>query len=160
MNILIAAIDSQRGLAKDGAMPWNIPQDEAYFTDQTKSRGGNVLTGGTTFREAYKNTPLADRTNYILTREATPIAGVELVHDLEAFLRDFDQDLWIAGGGKVFEQVISMGKADELYLTEIDGDYDCDTFFPEFNELFKLAEEGEICRQNGFSFRYNRYTLR
>src|SRR5580704_9200504 len=106
MNRLIIAIDRKRGLAKQGFMPWNIPEDEQYFTDKTKNLGGNVLTGATTFRGAYQGKPLAGRQNFILTHDTTPIEGATLVHDLDKFLLDFkDQDLWIAGGAGVFEQV-------------------------------------------------------
>ena len=155
---LIVAIDRQRGLAKRGGMPWYIPNDEHYFTEQTKTHGGTVLTGGKTFREAYGAKPLADRQNYILTHDDTPIEGVTLIHDLEKFLDDFaDQELWIAGGATVFEQVIAAGKADELYLTHIDADFGCDQFFPAYDG-FALSQQGESQEQNGFNFRYNIYT--
>jgi dihydrofolate reductase len=155
---LIAAIDRRRGLAKHGIMPWNIPEDEQYFTDQTKSRGGIVLTGSRTFREAYLGKPLAGRQNYILTRDTTPIKGVSLVHDLAKFLEDFkERDVWIAGGANVFTQIIESGRADELYLTLIDADFGCDQFFPAYESGFKLIERSEPHQQNGFSFTYARY---
>lgn len=154
---LIAAIDSKRGIAKDGGMPWKIPEDEAYFTEETKKYGGNVLSGSTTFREAYKSKPLAGRQNYILTHDDSPIAGVTLIHDLDKFLEEFkDKDLWVAGGGKVFGQVIEAGQADELYLTEIEGDFECDTFFPDYNG-FELVSKSELRQQNGYKFRYAIY---
>jgi len=155
---LIAAIDRKRGLAKHGILPWFIPEDEKYFTDQTKTHGGHVLTGGTTFRSTYKSRPLVDRRNYILTHHEEPIEGAELVRNLFKFLEDFqDKDLWIAGGAEVFEQVIQSGKADELYLTHIDADFRCDQFFPAYEGGFKLAEQSEPHEQNGFSFTYARY---
>ncbi|HEY5442157.1 MAG TPA: dihydrofolate reductase [Candidatus Saccharimonadales bacterium] len=157
---LIAAIDRKRGLAKHGILPWYIPEDEQYFTDQTKTHGGNVLTGSVTFKETYKGKPLAARQNFILTHETTPIEGVTLVHNLEQFLKDFaDKDLWVAGGAGVFEAVLQAGWADEIYLTHIDADFRCDQFFPEYEDKFKLADPGEPREQNGFHFRYARYTL-
>jgi len=156
---LIAAIDRKRGLAKHGILPWFIPEDEKYFTDQTKTHGGHVLTGGMTFRDTYKGRPLVNRQNYILTRQDEPIEGAKVVHDLAKFLEDFrDKDLWVAGGAGVFEQVMEAGQADELYLTHIDADFRCDQFFPEYKDKFKLVEESEPREQNGFNFRYARYT--
>lgn len=158
---LIAAIDRKRGLAKRGGMPWSIPEDEKYFTEQTKTHGGHVLTGGTTFRETYHAHPLRDRHNYILTHDDTPIAGAEVVHDLETFLEGFtDKDLWVAGGAKVFEEVMALGKADELYLTLIDADFGCDQLFPEYEPAFKLARQDEQREQNGFRFTYAVYARR
>ncbi|PIZ62426.1 hypothetical protein COY17_02480 [Candidatus Saccharibacteria bacterium CG_4_10_14_0_2_um_filter_52_9] len=157
MNRLIVAIDRKLGLAKNGGIPWNIPEDENFFTEQTKTFGGNVLTGGVTFREAYKSKPLAERQNYILTHDTTPIEGVTLVHDLEKFLAEYKgKDLWIAGGAGVFKLVMEAGLADELYITHIDADFACDQFFPDY-EGFKLIEQGEPREQNGFGFRYAKY---
>jgi dihydrofolate reductase len=155
---LVAAIDRKRGIAKHGVMPWNIPEDEKFFTDQTKSLGGHVLSGGATFREAYQNKPLADRHNYVLTRDTTPIPGVELVHDLKKFLDEFEpDDLWVAGGAQVFNEVIKLGKADVLYLTLIDADFGCDRFFADYASDFKLVEESEPKEQNGFHYKYTRW---
>ena len=153
---LIAAIDRKRGLARHSILPWSIPEDEQYFTDQTKKYGGNVLTGATTYRNTYHG-PLKDRQNFILTHDKTPIEGVILVHNLNGFLQDFQEDLWVAGGAAVFDQVIKLDQADELYLTHIDADFGCDQFFPEYEERFKLVEQSEPREQNGFRFHYARY---
>lgn len=158
MILFIAAIDRKRGIAKNGNMPWSIPEDERYFTTQTKTRGGNVLTGGTTFRNTYKGKPLVERQNYILTRKDEPIPGATLVHDLDALLDDFkDKDLWVSGGAEVFKEIMDKGRADELYLTHIDADFHCDQFFPEYEDKFKKVEESEVHEQNGFRFTYAKY---
>src|SRR5258708_4731031 len=151
---LIAAIDRQRGIARHGILPWHIPEDEQYFTDQTKSFGGNVLTGITTFKHTYHG-PLKDRQNFILTHDTSPIEGATVVNDLEKFLKDFQhKDLWVAGGAAVFDQVIQAGKADELYLTHIDADFGCDQFFPQYEDSFKQIDKSEPREQNGLHFYY------
>jgi dihydrofolate reductase len=155
---LLAAIDRANGLAKNLVMPWNIPEDEQYFTDETKKFGGNVLTGGKTFRETYHG-PLKDRQNYILTHSTEPIEGVSVVNDLNKFLNEFKDDLWVAGGGEVFKLVMDAGRADELYLTHIDADFGCDTFFPDY-EGFTLAKQSKPHEQNGFRFIYAVYRRR
>ncbi len=154
----IAAIDRKRGIAKHGGLPWSIPEDEKFFTTQTKTLGGNVLTGGTTFRDTYKGKPLADRQNYILTHKSEPVEGVILVHDLNKLMEEFkDKDLWVSGGAEVFKEIIDAGKVDELYLTHIDADFGCDQFFPEYEAGFKKTEESEVREQNGFRFTYAKY---
>jgi dihydrofolate reductase len=156
---LIAAIDRKNGLAKNLVMPWCIPEDEKYFTDQTKTYGGNVLTGKTTFVETYHGNPLKNRQNYIVTHDPAPIEGAIVVNDLAKFLEEFKDDLWVAGGGIVFEEVMKLGRADELYLTHIDADFGCDTLFPAYED-FELAEQGEPREQNGFRFIYAVYRRR
>ncbi len=157
---LIVAVDRKLGLAKRGFQPWSIPDDEHYFAEQTKSHGGDVLIGRTTF-DSFRHGPLAGRQNYVLTHSTEPIEGVTLVHDLDEFLRGFEsKDLWVAGGAKVFAEFITAGKADELLITHIDADFGCDQFFPAYEDGFKLADRTEPKEQNGFTFYYARYVRR
>lgn len=154
---LIAAIDRQRGIAKHGFQPWYIPDDEAYFTEQSKSHGGQVLVGGTTYRDSFKSKPLEGRTTFLLTRDTKPIAGVQLVHDLATWLTQQQGDVWVVGGSSVYKQVIDTGQADELYLTHIDADFRCDQFFPEYESKFHLVSQSESHTENGFQFTYAVY---
>ena len=154
---LIAAVDDKLGIAKNGSMPWDIPEDEKYFSEETKKFGGRVLTAGKTFREAYKSKPLKNRKNFIYTRSQVSIEDAEVVNDLAEFLKEISNDIWVAGGGELFSQIISKKLPIELYITHIKGDFGCDTFFPEFNN-FKLKSKSEILHQNGYEFYYAIYT--
>lgn len=154
---LIAAVDRKRGIAKHGYQPWAIPDDEAYFVTHSKSHGGQVLVGGTTYRDSFKSKPLEGRTTYLLTRNTQPIAGVQLVHDLSSWLTEQQQDIWVVGGSSVYQQVIDGGQADELYLTMIDADFACDQFFPEYESKFRLMSKSERRSENGFHFTYAIY---
>jgi|SRR5581483_3321597 len=153
---LIAAIDRKRGIARDGKIPWKIPEDEQFFTDQTKKYGGHVLSGAATFRTYHG--PLSGRHNYILTHNPAPIKGAVVVNNLAALLKKFEhKELWVAGGAQVFDEVIKAGAADELYLTHIDSDFDCDRFFPPYKDKFQLVERSKPHQQNGYNFYYARY---
>jgi dihydrofolate reductase len=157
---LIATIDRQRGLAKQGVQPWFIPEDTQHFDAQTKSLGGTVLMGDVTFK-LLGGKPLPDRHNYVLTRDKTPLDGVELVPDLERFLDHWKgQDVWIVGGANVFTQVMQLKRADELYLTHIQADFGCNQFFPDYEDRYALAEQSEMHEQNGFIFTFARYVPR
>lgn len=153
---LIAAVDRKLGIGKHDYQPWHIPDDEKFFTEQTKSHGGIILVGSTTFR-TFRG-PLVGRQNYVLTHHEDQIEGVTLVHDLKRFLSDLEgKDLWVIGGAKVFEEIMRTDKADELYITHIDADFGCDRFFPEYEKGFKLSERTGPRDQNGFTFYYARY---
>jgi len=153
---LIAAVDRKLGIAKQGFMPWNIPEDEQYFTDQTKTHGGNVLTGKTTFQLAYLGKPLEGRQNYILTHDKAPIENANVVNNLKDFYNHFEHtDVWVSGGANVFAQIMQDGKADELWLTQIEADFGCNQFFPDFShDHYDLVQESDLREQNGFIFRY------
>lgn len=150
---LIAAIDRSRGIAKHGTWPWNIPEDLVYFADQTKKHGGVVLMGKNTFYTL--KGPLKDRQNFVLTGKEESIEGAEVIHDIWKFLNESENDIWVAGGASVYEQAIH--DADELYLTEIDADFACDQFFPEFHDRFKLESQTGRKEQNGFFYTYSIY---
>lgn len=155
---LIVACDRQSGLAKQGILPWHIPDDVAYFAQKTKSDGANVLMGSITFQSL--QTPLLERKNYVLTSDKTLREGVELVHNLAHFLQDYqgqEQHLWVIGGANVFEQVFATGLADELYITQIEADFGCTQFFPEIRDEFQLISESDLHEQNGFIFTYQVY---
>ncbi|HVV66872.1 MAG TPA: dihydrofolate reductase [Candidatus Saccharimonadales bacterium] len=154
---LIAAIDRERGIAKRGVIPWHIPEDAAFFDSETKKFGGKVLSGGVTFRVGYGGHPLAGRQNYILTHDPQPIEGATVIHDIAQFLEKFEGDLWVAGGAAVFEEVMELGYADELYLTHVDASFGCDRFFPEYEGSFTQIEQSEPKEQNGFTYRYTKY---
>ena len=158
MNHLIVILDRKGGVAKKGYMPWNIPEDQDFFTRMTKTLGGHVLSGGVTYRNAYGGKPLVDRHNYILTHDPTPIEGAVVVNDLKSFLDDFNEELWVSGGSVVFEEIFKLDKADVLYITHVDADFGCDQFFPEYKDDYDLVEESERREQNGFYFTYARYT--
>lgn len=153
---LIAAIDRRRGMGKHNIQPWYVPADERYFTENTHKFGGNILVGGNTFRGSMLGRPLSGRTNYLVTHDKTPVAGVTLVHDIKKFLDEFQQDLWVIGGAQVFEQAMTLGYADELYLTHIDADFGCDRFFPAFDD-FEQVTHSEPFEENGFHFYYSVY---
>lgn len=153
---LIVAMDQKQGIAKQGIQPWHIPEDAAYFRDQTKLYGGHVLVGSTTFK-TFEH-PLSDRQNYVLTHDKNPIEGAMLVHDLHKFLNEFkDRDLWVGGGANVFAQVLEMNMADELLVTAIEADFGCNQFFPPIPANFEHAEQSDLREQNGFIFTYNRF---
>jgi dihydrofolate reductase len=147
----IVAIDRMNGIAKHGYQPWSIPDDEYYFMDQTK--GGTVLMGSKTFEVI--SHPLRERRNVVATRDISYSAnGAEVIHDLDAFF-EHEKDVWVIGGGQIFAATIDV--CDELYVTEIDADFACDTFYPEIPAAFHRAETGDWQEQNGFRFRYCRY---
>lgn len=153
----IVAIDEKQGIAKHGFQPWYIPEDDQYFSDQTKQYGGNVLMGQRTFEIIGE--PLAGRHNYVLTRNPGADSRVEYVTDLTSFLSQFEvqgRDMWVIGGASVYAQTLQ--DVDELYITRIQADFGCDQFFPEFVPSFGLRQAGEQQEQNGFRFRFEVYS--
>ena len=146
----IAAIDDKLGLAKQGKLPWDVPSDRKFFRDSITSGPG--LMGWNTFKSNnFKPFPTCPR-NLVVTHRDEKAEGVEAVHDLYAFVEEFDQDLWIIGGGNVFRQLLPI--ATHLYLTRISGDYKCDVFFLQFEDRFTRTETSVPQHENGIDFVY------
>ena len=148
----IAAIDQKRGIAKEGRIPWHLPTDEQYFLQKTSQDGGVVLMGRATF-EAIGH-PLKERRNIVISKSLGPTEGIEVMNDLQQALH-VAKDVWVIGGAAIFEQTLSF--ADELYITRIETDENCDRFFPEFEKGFELTSKSKPRHENGLTFRFCKY---
>jgi dihydrofolate reductase len=126
---LIAAAARNRTIGVGNALPWEMPADMRYFMATT--RGHHVIMGRTSFEDIGK--PLADRTNIIVSRQTAYHAeGAFVANNLDAALRlaekRGEKEAFIIGGEKIFTEGIA--KADKIYLTRIDADFDGDKHFP------------------------------
>ncbi len=150
----IAAIDSQRGLAKNNQIPWNLPSDKARFRQLTLAYGANVFMGRSTYDQM--NDYLKQRTVYVASRSDIKLTkGGILVNDVDSFISNFKTDLWVIGGAGLFENTIKY--ADELYLTIVEGDFNCDHFFPDYKD-FNLTKNDGRYTENGLNFTYQLFT--
>ncbi len=57
------------------------------------------------------------------------------------------ENIFIIGGAQVFKEAMSRPDLEGIYLTQIQGTFDCDTFFPEippeFGDPVSLGGEEE-----------------
>jgi len=147
---LVAAMDRNRVIGADGAMPWYLPNDLRWFKSVTL--GKPVVMGRGTWEAIGRALP--GRTNVVVTRRSDLQApGATVVHSLEAALetvRD-DAEIMIIGGAQLFQQTIHF--ADRLYLTVIDAAFDGDVWFP----LFDTSEWRETHRADQAADAHNPY---
>ena len=151
MLALIAAIDTQNCIGKNGTLPWHIPQDLAHFKKLTE--GKTVFMGRKTWEslpEKYR--PLPNRTNIVITRQndyALP-PGVLRYDSVDAALAAHtDEDVMVIGGGEIFTQTIT--RADTLAMTHVNQTVDaCTAFFPPIDP--NIWRETERENHDGFSF--------
>lgn len=144
LSSLIAAIDKNRGIGKNNKIPWHVPEDFAWFKQKTS--GQPIIMGRKTFESLGK--PLPNRLNIIVTRDQNfKIEGAEITHSVEQAIHlakeEKNEEVFIIGGAQIYEQALPF--ADRIYLTKIDGEFACDTFFPEYSEFKKetVLKEGE-----------------
>lgn len=128
---LIAALDRNRAIGRDNAMPWHLPDDLRRFKALTL--GGTVLMGRKTAESLGRALP--KRRNLVLTRRGSaPFDAMEPVASLDAALRELstDEPLWVIGGAEVY--ALALPHATRLHLTWVDLAVDAaDTWFPPFD---------------------------
>lgn len=143
----IVAIDEKRGMANDTGIPWDLPSDRQYFRDHTES--GVIVMGYGTYKEF--KAPFHSRTNYIATSQDVSLKpGFEPIHDARAFLQQQQEDTWVIGGAGLLATTLDL--IDELYITQLKGDFNCTKFFPEYKNEFVLVTQSEPHTQNGITF--------
>lgn len=143
----IAAVDDEFGIGKDEEIPWNYSVDLEFFKFMTTSmRSNKVVFGRSTFENI--GVPLPERETYVLTRSESGVKNEDpylKYTTLEDFLLvDYDvtSGAYICGGQSVYEQ--TYDKIDELLLTRVKGHFDCDVFFPDFRDDFRLVSDFEL----------------
>ncbi len=127
---IIVAIGNNRVVGKDNKLPWNLPADLAHFKRETL--GKPVIMGQRTFESIGR--PLPGRTNVILTLDKSfSFPGCIVAYSIDEALdklKDFEE-VMIIGGVSIYKQFLPL--ADKMYLTLINGDFEGDAFFPEFD---------------------------
>lgn len=138
----ILAHDDKFGIGKDGKLPWpHSPADMKWFRDCTN---GHVVVMGRKTWESIGSKKLPNRTNIVVTRsriEGNP-DGV-YYGDMSALInmirKDYpDLKTWIIGGADIYKQALPY--CDNIYLTHIKGDYNCDAFVPLRDYLIGYAK--------------------
>jgi len=163
---IIGATDSKNGIGIKGKLPWDIKADMKFFQSQTiKTENANtrnmVIMGRTTWESLpEEHRPLKGRKNVILTRkkdyEAT---GAETAGSLEEAIKKIDDrihNIYIIGGAKVYQQIVDKRCVTGIYLTRIQQEFKCDTFFPKIPSNLKPEKIGGGV-ENGIKFDFILY---
>ena len=144
---IVAAIGRNRELGKDNKLLWHIPEDFKRFKALTS--GHPIIMGRKTW-DSLPFKPLPNRTNIVITRDSSLSFArgglAKLAGSLEEAIEiaknaSGGEEVFIVGGGQIYEQAIKKGLVDRLYLTLVDGNFDADTFFPDYSEFKKVVFE-------------------
>lgn len=139
MISLIAAMDEQRLIGRDNALPWRLPNDLKFFKRTTL--GKTVLMGRKTWESLGR--PLPERENWVLTRDAGfAAAGARVFHQLDDALAAAPAELVVIGGAELYRQLMPF--VQRMYLTLVHGRFEGDAWFPAFD----AAQWREIARED------------
>lgn len=158
---IISAIDNKRGIGKAGVLPWRLRGDMEHFKQITVGKGNNgVIMGRTTWLSLpAKFRPLPERINVVLSANDLQLpVGVLRAQSIDEAISLLEgksaTEIFVIGGGQVYTQGIAHQQCDKLYLTEIQNEFDCDTFFPEIPENFIKVSESELMTEADIFYRF------
>lgn len=161
MLSIIVNVSNNNVIGSNNELVCRIKEDMKRFKELTS--GKTVLMG----RKTFESLPfvLPNRTSVIITTdkdyvvpETTETVIVKNnLDDAIKYYKDLDEEIFIIGGGSIYEKTIN--DCQNLYITHVSKDVDGDTFFPQIPKDFKvdyksddLFSETEQC-----NFRYINY---
>jgi dihydrofolate reductase len=133
----IVAMTPSRVIGRNGALPWHLPGDLAFFKRTTT--GHPIVMGRKTFDSIGR--PLPKRRNIVITRDpAWSAPGVEIIRNPQDLttLTGLGERVFIIGGAEIYAAFMPL--LDELLVSHVIAEHEGDTRFPEFQTAFPVSE--------------------
>lgn len=142
---IIAAVDEQWGIGKDGVIPWRYSEDFKWFKRQTS--GNPCFMGYNTYKELAeimegKKELLPGRKCVVFSSKSIEDPRITVCNDISTYdTYTGEQENFFIGGTSIFQFGLTV--ADWAYITKIPGDHDCNVKFPVSTLLqnFRLNRE-------------------
>jgi dihydrofolate reductase len=158
---LIAAVARNGVIGAQNRLPWRLPEDLKHFRALTT--GHAVIMGRRTWESIGR--PLPGRQNIVVTSsEGIRVAGVEVARSLDDALARvrLPDPAFVIGGETLYRD--ALPRADLLYLTEIERDFEGDARFPQFDRSLWRETARTNARalddQGGFTYHFAAYERR
>ena len=154
---LIYARAANGVIGAGGTLPWHLPEDLAHFKRTTL--GCPVIMGRKTWDSLpARFRPLPGRLNIVITRQASWQAeGAVRSGSIEEAMRLCEEapDAWIIGGAEIYRQAEPL--ASTAVVTEIDAEFDGDTFAPHLGVTWHEIQREAHVGANGLPFSFVTY---
>lgn len=156
---LIVAVDEAGGFGKDGRIPWHFPEDLKHF--QKITTGSTCIMGRKTYDDIKwmkakagakpSKILLPTRDCYVVSSTLPPLHDVTITKSIREATDacDVNKPIFVIGGERMFTQALSF--TERVYMTIVEGDYDCDRKFPinVLNKWFTIeaghkSEDGKL----------------
>ena len=144
----IMAMSENRCIGKENKIPWYVPNDFKWFKEFTM--GNTLIVGKNTFdtlpllknRECLvlvkDDKIMAANPNQYLVNNNSMTGKLITMTDIESYSQFRKDYLIVVGGAKTYVKLLPY--ITEFYVTHVNGNYDGDTFMPEFEHLFAHQE--------------------
>ena len=168
---IIAAVDSQGGIGKNGKLPWRLKGDMRHFQSITvgsRSDGQTnaVIMGRKTWESLpEKFRPLPERLNVVVTRQAeyslpsNALKAGSLDEALEILDHRNDiNNVFVIGGAELYRLAIQHNACERVYISAVKGDFGCDVFFPDIPKNFGISDSSDEAEEGDIRYRFVTYT--
>jgi dihydrofolate reductase len=158
-DVVIAA-DLDWGIGKDNALPWpRLRGDFAHFKAVTSTASANrrnaIVMGRKTWEsKEIAGKPLPRRLNVVVSRRAITVPeGVVAATSIDDALdkRGDAETVFIIGGAEIYQLAIAHPALRHIYLTRVQGYFDCDVRVPDLSRDFVIdpswPSEGLVDRE-------------
>ncbi|WP_336731002.1 dihydrofolate reductase [Chryseobacterium sp. VD8] len=152
MTTIVVAMGEKNEIGFENQLLWHLPKDLKHFKEITS--GHPVIMGRKTYESIGK--PLPNRTNIVVSRKTDwfeeGILIVGSIKEAVKFAKKIDEEVFIIGGGKIYEQTMDI--VDKLEITLVRADLQADTFFPKIDpKIWKKTDE--ICHEKDEKNQYD-----
>lgn len=147
----LVAFDKNFVIGKCGRIPWNLTTERNKFKQICS--GKKIIMGRKSFDEIGHALPYCTIIIVSKTLKSAPEKCL-LAQNLEqafSFYGD-DEEVLVAGGGKIYHQLIE--EASTIYTTLIEENYEGDTFFPKIDFCEWQKSNIENHEENGIKYQY------
>ena len=168
---LIVAVDINNGISKNGSIPWRIKEDSTFFQDVTKrtyekGKLNAVIMGKNTWLALPESMRgLKDRINIIVSstlsgedviKQNTNNCEVHITKTLSLAIKLANKlkvgKTFICGGHTIYKEALEKYQIQELYITKIYCDYECDNKFSQdiFMHNSSIYNKYNLYKRYGF----------
>jgi dihydrofolate reductase len=158
MVTMVVAMGLDNEIGADNQLLWHLPKDLKHFKEITTDHP--IIMGRKTYESIGKALP--NRTNMVVSGKKDwfeeGILIVSSVKEAVKFAKKIDEEVFIIGGGSIYEQTMEV--TDKLEVTLVKAQLKADTFFPKINPKI-WNKTSEICHEkddkNEYDFCFQTY---
>ncbi|MGI6152615.1 MAG: dihydrofolate reductase [Christensenellaceae bacterium] len=160
---MIAAVDRNWGIGKNGDLLFRIPEDMKFFRETTLDKV--VVMGRRTLESLPGGRPLPKRTNIVLTENTSFSAdGAQVCCSLDELFRKLEQydstDIFVIGGAMIYD--LLMDYCHKAYITKVDEEEDAEVYIRNLDEAkgWEHTHRSAPQKHENLSFTFNVYQNR
>lgn len=132
---LIAAVDKNWAIGKNGKLLVSIPGDQKWFRQETL--GKTVIMGRKTLESLPGGRPLDGRANLVLSRNPDyQVKGAKVFRSVKELLDAIKgiptEQVYVIGGEEIYREFLPL--CDTAHITNVDYVYEADAWFPNLDQ--------------------------